>query len=150
MNIQIISVGKLSEEMNLIAAKFYKMITAWSVNFHEVPHSKKTNIPEIRQDEGKVIKAKIKANSYLIVLDLLGIQMISEDFSNIFTKRMMDGMNIDFVIGGAFGLDESIIKQAHLRLCLSKMTFPHQFAKILLLEQIYRAQTIIQNHPYHK
>jgi 23S rRNA (pseudouridine1915-N3)-methyltransferase len=63
---------------------------------------------------------------------------------------MMLGKSIDFIIGGAFGLDESIVKTAHTKLCLSEMTFPHQLVKVMLLEQIYRAQTILDNHPYHK
>jgi len=58
--------------------------------------------------------------------------------------------NIDFIIGGAFGLDQSILNLANIKLCLSKMTMPHQMAKLILLEQIYRAQTILDGHPYHK
>ena len=85
-----------------------------------------------------------------MVLDLLGKQMSSEVFSDIFKSQMMYGRNIDFIIGGAFGLDESILLLADIKLCLSKMTFPHQIAKLLLFEQIYRAQTILDNHPYHK
>ena len=77
--------------------------------------------------------------------------MTSKAFSNIFAAQMMSGGNIDFVIGGAFGLDTSILAAlADKKLCLSKMTFPHQIAKLLLFEQIYRAQTILDNHPYHK
>jgi 23S rRNA (pseudouridine1915-N3)-methyltransferase len=62
----------------------------------------------------------------------------------------MSGQSIDFVIGGAFGLDKSVLELSNIKLCLSRMTFTHQMAKLLLLEQIYRAQTILEHHPYHK
>jgi len=85
-----------------------------------------------------------------VVLDLVGKQISSEGFSTVFAKQMMLGKSIDFIIGGAFGLDEIILKTANIKLSLSEMTFPHQLVKVILLEQIYRAQTILDNHPYHK
>jgi 23S rRNA (pseudouridine1915-N3)-methyltransferase len=63
---------------------------------------------------------------------------------------MMEGRDVDFIIGGAFGLDQSILNLANAKLCLSKMTLPHQMAKLMLVEQIYRARSIIDGHPYHK
>lgn len=149
MNIQIISIGKLSDEIASIVRRFEKMIT-WQVKNFELAHSKKQNISDIKQDEAKLITAKIRDSSYVIVLDLNAKQMSSEHFSKIFTKQMMAGRNIDFIIGGAFGLSHDIINKADLLLSLSEMTFPHQFAKLLLLEQIYRAQSLISGHPYHK
>ena len=100
--------------------------------------------------EARQIKGKITDGSYIIVLDLSGKQISSEGFSALFAKQMMLGKSIDFIIGGAFGLDETILKTANIKLCLSEMTFPHQLVKVILLEQIYRAQTILDNHPYHK
>lgn len=149
MNIQIISIGKLSDEITSLVKRFEKMIT-WQIKSHELVHSKKQNIIDIKQDEAKLITAKIRDSSYVIVLDLKAKQMSSENFSKIFSKQMMAGKNIDFIIGGAFGLSCDIINKADLLLSLSEMTFPHQFAKLLLLEQIYRAQSLISGHPYHK
>jgi 23S rRNA (pseudouridine1915-N3)-methyltransferase len=149
MKIQIISIGKLSGDINNIASRYQKMIT-WNINHHELANSKKTTPVEIKQDEARLIKAKLKPGSYLIALDPNGLQMSSEKFSLILSKQMMQSANIDFIIGGAFGLDDSILKSSGLKLSLSEMTFPHQLAKMLLLEQIYRAQTILNNHPYHK
>lgn len=149
MNIQIISVGKLSDEIASLSKRFDKMIT-WQLKEIELAHSKKQNINDIMQDEAKMIDAKIRQGAFVVVLDLNGKQMSSEDFSQLFAAQMMHGKNIDFIIGGAFGLDQTITKRANLELSLSLMTFPHQFAKLLLLEQIYRAQTIIGGHPYHK
>jgi 23S rRNA (pseudouridine1915-N3)-methyltransferase len=83
-------------------------------------------------------------------LDVQGQQLNSQEFSLLFKNQMMIGQNIDIIVGGAFGLDDSITKSAHIRLSLSKMTLPHQLAKLVLLEQIYRSQTILAAHPYHK
>ena len=149
MKIQIISVGKLSGELALIADKYKKMIS-WQIKDTELQHSKKSSPDGIKEDEARQIKDKITNGSCIIVLDLAGKQISSEGFSAIFAKQMMLGKSIDFIIGGAFGLDESVVKTAHITLCLSEMTFPHQLVKAMLLEQIYRAQTILDNHPYHK
>ena len=149
MKIQLISVGKLSGELILIADKYKKMIN-WQIKDTELQHSKKSSPDGIKEDEARQIKDKITNGSCIIVLDLAGKQISSEGFSAIFAKQMMLGKSIDFIIGGAFGLDESVVKTAHITLCLSEMTFPHQLVKAMLLEQIYRAQTILDNHPYHK
>ena len=149
MKIQIISVGKLSGELVLIADKYKKMIS-WQIKDTELQHSKKSSPAEIKEDEARQIKEKITNGSCIIVFDLAGKQISSESFSTLFAKQMMLGKSIDFIIGGAFGLDESVVKTAHITLCLSEMTFPHQLVKAMLLEQIYRAQTILDNHPYHK
>jgi 23S rRNA (pseudouridine1915-N3)-methyltransferase len=149
MKIQIISVGKLSSEFTQAAEKYQKMI-GWQVKNTELSHSKKSSPLEIKEDEARHIKAKITDDSYVIALDVKGKQVTSEDFAAIFSKQMMLGTNIDFIIGGAFGLDELILNLANMKLCLSEMTFPHQLVKVMLLEQIYRAKTILDNHPYHK
>lgn len=149
MKIQIISIGKLSGELAFIADNYKKMIN-WQIKNTELSHSKKASSAEIKEDEARQIKAKIIDGSYVVVLDLTGKQTNSEGFSKIFAKQMMLGKHIDFIIGGAFGIDEVILKMASMKLCLSEMTFPHQLVKVMLLEQIYRAQTILCNHPYHK
>lgn len=149
MKIQIISVGKLSAEFASAAEKYQKMI-GWQIKNTELQHSKKSSPLEIKEDESRQIKAKINYDAYIIVLDMNGKQLASEGFADIFSCQMMLSKNIDFIIGGAFGLDESILKSANMRLSLSEMTFPHQLVKVMLLEQIYRAKTILDNHPYHK
>ncbi|MGC0371510.1 MAG: hypothetical protein DGJ47_000199 [Rickettsiaceae bacterium] len=149
MKVQIIAIGKMSKDMDTICTKYQKMLS-WAVKTIELPHSKKGSVTEIKAEETKAIVAKLRGNALVVILDRLGKQFSSEEFSDLISQQMMVGGNIDFVIGGAYGLDELIYKAKNVRLCLSKMTFPHQIAKILLLEQLYRAQTIIQNHPYHK
>lgn len=122
----------------------------WSVKEVELAHSKKNTPEEIKEDEAKSILAKLNTNAILVILDERGKQQTSKQLADYFSSCMMDNKNIDFVIGGAFGLHESLLKRANIKLSLSQMTFPHQLAKLLLIEQIYRAQTLLDNHPYHK
>ncbi len=149
MKIQIISVGKIAGEQ-LKLTQHYQKMTSWKIQNTELTYSKKLSEGQIKQYEAQLIKDKLAKGSYVVALDLSGQQMSSESFSEMFSAQMMSGRDIDFIIGGAFGLDDSILSLAAAKLCLSKMTFPHQIAKILLFEQIYRAQTILDKHPYHK
>ncbi len=149
MKIQIISVGKLSTDISAIVDRYYTMIT-WSIKEIELAHSKKKTPEEIKDDEAKSIFAKLNNNAILIVLDERGKQQTSKQLADFFASCMMDDKNIDFIIGGAYGLHESLLKRGNITLSLSQMTFPHQLAKLLLIEQIYRAQTLLDNHPYHK
>ena len=149
MKINIISVGKLSNEYKQVALHYSKMIS-WKLREIELTHSKKLPEAQIKSYEAQLIYENIINNSYKIVLDIPGKQLESEKFSLIFQNMMMIGKDIDIIIGGAYGLDNSIIKNANITLSLSKMTLPHQLVKIILLEQIYRAQTILAKHPYHK
>jgi 23S rRNA (pseudouridine1915-N3)-methyltransferase len=149
MKINIISVGKLSAEYKQLAIHYSKMIK-WKLKETELTYSKKLPETQIKSYEAKLIYEHIRTNSYKIVLDIPGKQLKSEEFSLLFKNQMMIGQDIDIIIGGAFGLEDSIIKIANITLSLSKMTLPHQLVKIILLEQIYRSQTILEAHPYHK
>lgn len=149
MKIQIISVGKLSSEIAKISDQYQKM-TNWQIKNSEIVYSKKLAPTQIKQYEAKLIENKLTKGAYIVALDLSGKQYSSKEFSAVFSRQMMEGVDIDFIIGGAFGLDQSILSLSSAKLCLSKMTLPHQMAKLMLLEQIYRAQTILDGHPYHK
>jgi len=149
MIINIISVGKLSPGYRGLADHYCKMIK-WKLKETELNYTKKLSEIQAKAYEAKLINNQIISNSYKIVLDVQGQQLNSQEFSCLFKNQMMIGQNIDIIIGGAFGLDNSIIKNSSIKLSLSKMTLPHQLAKVVLLEQIYRSQTILAAHPYHK
>lgn len=103
-----------------------------------------------KKEAGKLLK-RIKQGSYVILLDLAGEQITSSKFSSKLENIMLSGnSHITFIIGGSLGLDQSLINIADYRLCLSKMTFPHQLARVILMEQVYRAFKIIKNETYHK
>jgi len=143
--IHIISVGKLSAELNIIAQQYKKMIRS-EVKTTEITYNQKLPENQIKQFEAKKISEYLKSKSYKIILDVTGKALDSHEFSDLIAINK----DIDFIIGGAYGLDQTILSVADFKLSLSKMTYPHQLAKILLLEQIYRAQSIVENHPYHK
>jgi 23S rRNA (pseudouridine1915-N3)-methyltransferase len=92
----------------------------------------------------------LERKSHKIALNIIGQTYTSNEFTKLINSNLQSGKDLQFIIGGAFGLDDSVFKQVNSHLSLSKMTLPHQMAKIILLEQIYRCQTILENHPYHK
>ncbi len=103
--------------------------------------------PEKEADE---ILKKIKENSLIIALCLEGKQFSSEKFAELIKTNQINSKPISFVIGSAEGLSEKVKEKAHLKLSLSQMTFPHEMARVLLLEQVYRAFSIINRQGYHK
>lgn len=147
--IHIISVGKLNNNYQQIADHYQKLIKH-NLKSTEISYTKKLPSEQIKQFEGKLIKQYLEEKSYKIVLNVVGKEYNSHEFAKLMTGSMQSSQNIQLIIGGAFGLDKSIIDIANTQISLSKMTMTHQMAKIILLEQIYRAQAISENHPYHK
>ena len=159
MNITVISVGKLKEKyLKQAIDEYSKRLTRYcKIDIIELPDEKTPdNASEkeemlIKEKEGKLILSKIKDNTYVVAMDLKGKQLTSEEFSKFISKCGVTGnSNIAFVIGGSLGLSQEVIKRANYKLCFSKMTFPHQLFRVMLLEQIYRAYRIMNNEPYHK
>jgi len=105
----------------------------------------------VKSVEADGILSKIKAGQHVIALEIRGVQKTSESFSSTIEQLQLLGKNdLVFVIGGSLGLHEKITDRANELLSFSKMTFPHQLMKVILMEQIYRAFRIIKNEPYHK
>ena len=105
---------------------------------------------DLKKMEGKMILDWLDKDTILVALDEYGKEMSSIQLSEFITKKgNMGTKKLVFVIGGAFGLDESVLKRADHTWSLSKLTYPHQLVRLLLAEQIYRAYTIIKNEKYH-
>ena len=105
----------------------------------------------VKDKEGKKILSKIKNNSYVIALAIDGKNLSSEELADTMSKLAVRGnSHITFVIGGSLGLSDEVLKRADYKLSFSKMTFPHQLMRLILLEQVYRAFRINNNEPYHK
>ena len=159
MNISIIAVGKLKEKYLKMAVDEYSMrlsryakLEIIELQDEKTPDnaSEKEEV-QIKEKEGSAILSKIKDNSYVIAMDLNGKQLTSVEFSQFISNcAVMGNSNIVFVIGGSLGLSEEVIKRADYKLCFSKMTFPHQLFRVMLLEQVYRGFRIMNNEPYHK
>lgn len=159
MKITIISVGKIKEKYFTDGiAEYSKRLTRYcKLNIIELPDEKTPDDAstaeelQIKKKEGDRILKNIKENSYIIALAIEGKMLSSEELSNKLDKIGIEGKsNIVFVIGGSLGLDSRIIDRADFRLSFSKMTFPHQMMRMILLEQIYRAYRISNGEPYHK
>ena len=101
------------------------------------------------KEKGRIL-TKLNKNARLIALDEAGTQTTTNELARLLTNWMAEGRDLDFVIGGADGLDPEIKSQADKILSLSLMTYPHALARLILIEQLYRAQCIIKKHPYHR
>lgn len=105
---------------------------------------------DLKKKEGDTILQWLKPDDYLIALDEHGKQFSSEGLSHLLQERASASTkNLVFLIGGAFGIDASVLKRAQLKWSLSQLTFPHQLVRLILAEQVYRACTILQNEKYH-
>lgn len=158
MLIQIISVNhKLPDWVKTACddylKRFGKEINIKIERINPKPRTKNPSPAEIKKavyEEGLEIKNKIYKNAYLIALDVLGKSFSTEDLSKYLNQWMQSGQNISLIIGGADGLSPEILNLANLKLSLSSLTFPHHLAKIIVIEQLYRAHSILNNHPYHR
>ena len=101
--------------------------------------------------EADQVLERIKPGEYFVVMDVKGTAISSPDLAARFEKLMINGhKTVHIAVGGPWGLDQSLIRRADLRLSFGPMTFPHDLARLMLLEQVYRAYAIINNIPYHK
>ncbi len=159
MNITIVTVGKLKEKyLKMGIEEFSKRLGAYAkINVVEVPDEKApeslsdADMEIVKKKEADRILAKIGTDAYVIALAIDGKMKTSEELSADLESLMTYGRSkVAFVIGGSLGLHDSVIKRADELLSFSKMTFPHQMMKLILLEQVYRAFRIMKNEPYHK
>jgi len=159
MNINIIAVGKIKEKyLQMGIDEFKKRLSRYcSLNVIEVSDEKAPEnlsdkeVEIVKQREGDRILDKIPPNSFVIALAIEGKNLSSEEFSDKIQSLMVDGVNdITFIIGGSLGLSKEVLDKSHYKLSFSRMTFPHQLMRLILLEQIYRAFKIMKNEPYHK
>lgn len=104
-----------------------------------------------RAREATMLLERCSAGDFLIVLDIQGETLSSPQLAEKFGRLQIDGIKVvNLVVGGPWGVDESLLKKANLRLSFGPMTFPHELARVMILEQVYRAYAILNNIPYHK
>lgn len=159
MNVTIICLGKLKEKYLCDAVNEYKKrVSAYGkldiieLNPVKLPENpSQSEIQTALEKEALEIIKKTPANSFIVSLCVEGTLYSSEELANKFQKVSLSGKsNIVFIIGSSYGLADIVKEQSHLRLSFSKMTFPHQLMRVMLLEQIYRAFQINNNGKYHK
>ncbi|MDY3830105.1 MAG: 23S rRNA (pseudouridine(1915)-N(3))-methyltransferase RlmH [Erysipelotrichaceae bacterium] len=153
--ISIVAVGKIKEKsLSQLIEEYKKRIGAYSkieiIEVSDEPNDRLSD-EKVKEIEGQRIIKQLKKDSYVILLSLKGKQMDSIKFSKEIEKiNTYNSSHITFVIGGSVGVSEQVEQRADLLLKLSEMTFPHNIARLLILEQIYRAYKILNNETYHK
>ena len=155
MRISFWSVGKTNEhyikagveEFTRRISKYYKV--EWTI----IPVPKNAGMlseMDLKKKEGEIIFQWLAKDDYLVALDERGKEMSSEGLAAFIQARANESKkNIIFLIGGAYGIDETVLKRADYRWSLSQLTFPHQLVRLILAEQVYRACTILKNEKYH-
>jgi len=155
MKLSLWSIGKANEPyVKEGITEFTKRISKYfTVEWTIIPVPKNAAMlseMDLKKREGEMILQWLKPDDYLVALDEHGKGWTSESLAQFIQQRAKESTkNVVFLIGGAFGLDDSVLKRANFKWSLSGLTFPHQLVRLILAEQIYRACTIIRNEKYH-
>ncbi len=153
--IRIIALGKLKEKAyKELEAEFLKRLSPFAkvkvVELPEIGYGKNQDLERVKEQEAEKIIAQLPENGVVILLEEKGNLRNSKDFAKFLERIGSLGKEIVFVIGSGIGLHESLRLQSNYQISLSPLTFPHNMARVLLEEQIYRACTIIAGKEYHK
>lgn len=147
MTYEIVAVGKIKEKFLVDAISEYKKRLS---KFCELKVTEIKALDDVKA-EGFEILSKLDKRAFFILLSIDGKALGSEDFANFLSEKKLEGFShIVFVIGGSLGVSEDVGKKADYKLLFSSFTFPHQLMRLIFLEQLYRAETIINHLPYHK
>ena len=149
--ITIITVGKIKENyikdgINDYLKRLSKYTKVELIELEDVSFDK---VKTLKVEAEKILK-KLDTKSYIITLEIEGKELSSIELSNLIDSSMTNYGDITFIIGGSYGLDDSIKRLSNYKLSFSKMTFPHQLFRLLFLEQLYRSFKILNNEQYHK
>lgn len=159
MKNSIIAVGKLKEKyLSQAVSEYGKRLGRYCIlNIVEVSDEKapentsETEKKQILDAEGERILSHVRDGAYVIALAIEGEAVSSEEMAGIIESCMNTGKShIQWIIGGSLGLSEKVLKRSDRQISFSRLTFPHQLMRVILLEQIYRSFRIIRNEPYHK
>ena len=149
---KLICVGKIKEKyLNDAIDEYKKRLSKYTkLDIVELPDSSYNEIDKVKKEEGKLILKHLKETDNVIILDINGQELSSVELTNKLCLLESVNSNITFIIGGSYGLSEEVKKSANFSLSFSKLTFPHQLFRVILLEQIYRTYKIRNNENYHK
>lgn len=155
MKLKLIAVGKLkdrslAEKIDSYRERLKPFVSLQIVEAKDFPFKKGMNLQVAVEKECEAIFEKLSNDDFYISLDEKGKQKTTEEWVELFRKWEDTGKKeVVFIIGGAHGLSESIFRGSREKLALSKLTFPHELARLILLEQIYRVYTVLRKVPYH-
>lgn len=155
MEICIMSIGKSSskwieEGIAGFLSRLKHYISFTLLNLPDIKNAKSLSMSAIKEEEGKMILDNVQPSDFFVVMDERGKEFTSRDFSEWLQKQMNTGRKrIILTIGGPYGFSESVYQRCDYKIALSKMTFTHEMSKLILVEQLYRAMTILKGEPYH-
>lgn len=155
MKIKLIFTGKtIGKELSILIENYLNRLTHYisieTIVIPDLKNSKNLNSEQQKEKEAELLLSKIDTQDELILLDEKGKQFTSVGFSKFLNDKMLySSKNITFVIGGPYGFSQEVYKRANSLLSLSEMTFSHQMIRLLFVEQLYRAMTILKGEPYH-
>lgn len=155
MKIKMLLIGKTDEDyLRQGEDKYYQRLKHYiNVDITVIPDLKKTKKrteEQQKQKEGELILNQLSPGDFLVLLDENGKEYSSVEFSKFLQKKMISGIkNLVFVVGGPYGFSKEIYAKSNLKISLSRMTFSHQMVRLIFMEQLYRAMTILKGEPYH-
>jgi 23S rRNA (pseudouridine1915-N3)-methyltransferase len=155
MKIQLWSFGKSHEPYVRTGVEVFtkRIANYYSIQWSIIPaprNSARLSETDLKKKEGEIILESLKKEDWLVVLDEKGSQFTSGGLAEFIRSRANESTkNLIFLVGGAYGLDGSVLQRANYKWSLSELTFPHQLARLILTEQLYRACTILRNEKYH-
>lgn len=155
MKIKLLAIGKTDDKNLLTLMQTYEKRLKHYIKFEieiipDIKNVKNISVNEQKEKEGDLILKSVKTTDHIILLDEKGKEFRSVEFSKFMQKKMNAGIKqLVLIIGGPYGFSDKIYQKANGKLSLSKMTFSHQMIRLFVVEQIYRAFTILKNEPYH-
>ncbi|HRW63970.1 MAG TPA: 23S rRNA (pseudouridine(1915)-N(3))-methyltransferase RlmH [Bacteroidales bacterium] len=155
MKIKLIVVGKTDSSFIAEGIKEYEKRLKHYIGFEmivipDIKNTKNLSEAQQKQREGELIQGLFNAGDYVVLLDERGSELSSVSFSQFIEKQMLSGVkNLIFIIGGPYGFSDLLYQKAQTKVSLSKMTFSHQMVRMIFVEQLYRAFTILKGEPYH-
>lgn len=150
MSIRIIAVGKKHDSHLEKGIEHYekRLRKPFNVEWALLPHSSREGVQAQREETGRIL-GRLATDDFVLLLDERGKQLTSPAFSKLLQDAMAERGRVTAVIGGAYGVDDTLSERADMTLSLSDMVFPHQMVRLMFIEQIYRAQEIAAGGPYH-
>jgi len=151
MNLTIAAVGRIKKGPERSLWDIYAKRLRWPLSLIEVEAKNVIGIEQIKKKEADLLLAKVPKTSVIVALDQNGLVASSAEFAKKIGEWQNNGINnLVLVVGGSDGLDSTVLDKAQMIISMGQMTWPHKLARVMLLEQLYRAQCILNNHPYHK
>ena len=150
MKITVCAIGRLKAGPEKDLWERYRIRLRCPLKIIELEERKKVSAMELKRLEGALLTDAIPASTLVIALDKGGKSFSSSDFANQLSSWNDMGQNLTFLIGGSNGIDQSTLDNAHLQMSFGTATWPHMLARILLIEQLYRAEQILAGTPYHR